>query len=57
MDELVKIIQTVGFPIFVACYFMFRNDKKTDKLIEMVSKMCDKLTIIKDDLDGKKDGE
>ena len=32
MDAFVTIIQTVGFPIFVAVYLLHRHEKKLDKL-------------------------
>ncbi|GAH54471.1 unnamed protein product [marine sediment metagenome] len=38
MDEWVEILSNVGFPIFVALYFMFRVEKKIDRLIEVVER-------------------
>ena len=34
MDAFVIIIQTVGFPIFVALYLLIRYEKKIDKMAE-----------------------
>lgn len=31
LDAIVQLIQTVGFPIFVAGWFMFRMEKKLDE--------------------------
>ncbi len=38
MDDWVEILSNVGFPIFVALYFMFRVEKKIDMLIEVVER-------------------
>lgn len=39
VDAIVKIINAVGFPIVVAVWFMWRSDKRQDKLIELVQEL------------------
>lgn len=39
LEGLINIINTVGFPIFVAIWFMYRSDKRQDKLIDLVQEM------------------
>jgi hypothetical protein len=34
-QEAVKFIQQVGFPIFVACWFMFRLEKRINRMMEL----------------------
>jgi len=34
-EAIVELIKTVGFPIFVALWFMLRTDKKLDALMEL----------------------
>lgn len=35
-EELVRFIKEVGFPVVVAMYFMIRNDRKQDKIIDLL---------------------
>jgi len=39
MEEITNLIQTVGFPIFVSVYFMFRLEQKQSKMIELQNKI------------------
>ncbi|GAB1376781.1 hypothetical protein MASR1M48_16330 [Lactococcus petauri] len=39
VDSIVKIINAVGFPIVVAIWFMWRSDKRQDKIIELVQEL------------------
>lgn len=41
MDAVYSVIDKMGFPIFVACWFMFRLEKKIEKTLEMQSKILD----------------
>ena len=41
MDEVliknaVELLKQVGFPIFVACWFMFRTDRRIDNLTKAI---------------------
>lgn len=39
IDTIAKLIQTVGFPILTASWFMFRMEKKQDAQIELLHKV------------------
>jgi hypothetical protein len=39
VDAVTKVINTVGFPIVVAVWFMWRSDKRQDKLIGLVQEL------------------
>ncbi len=43
LDYTVRLLQTVGFPAFVALWFMFRTDKRLDDLTAKVSSALDRL--------------
>jgi len=49
VDTLIGVIEKLGFPIFVSCWFMFRFDRKIDKLLESQMKILDLI----EDLKGK----
>ena len=38
----VEIVKQVGFPVVVACWFMFRTDKRLETLTEAVNKLVKK---------------
>lgn len=37
-DAAIEIIKQVGFPVVVACWFMFRTDKRLDALTEAINR-------------------
>jgi hypothetical protein len=39
LNGLIELIRQLGFPIVVACWFMFRTDKRVDKLTAAVEKL------------------
>lgn len=39
MEELIKLISNVGFPIAVAVYLLIRSEKKMDILTESITKL------------------
>lgn len=38
MEDLFKLISNYGFPIVVAGYLLFRQEKKMDKLNDLITK-------------------
>jgi len=38
MDEAIKILKEVGFPIFMCVWFMTRTDKRLDRIITLIEK-------------------
>ena len=49
MDGFVKVIQQVGFPIFVAIWLLYRTDKKLEKMTDVLQKVADNLALISHD--------
>lgn len=49
VDAAVKLLQTVGFPILVCGWFMFRMEKRLDQMIELLQ---DLLKLLATDNDG-----
>lgn len=43
LATLKDLVSTVGFPIFVAAWLLFRTDKILRNLTEVVEKLCTKL--------------
>lgn len=42
MQAFIEVVKQVGFPVVVACWFMFRTDKRLDALKESVDKLVKK---------------
>lgn len=42
LDQVIKVIQNLGFPIFVAMWFMYRTDKRLDKMIKLMNELISK---------------
>lgn len=38
---IIQLINQVGFPVVVAVWFMFRTDKKLDKVVSLQNKILD----------------
>ena len=50
MEEIFKLIQNFGFPIAVAIYLLFRQEKKMDDVVENIkgrNGVLDKLDEVK----------
>lgn len=41
--EIIPVLEKVGFPIVVACWLLFRTDKKLDKIVELHQQMLSAL--------------
>lgn len=52
MEELVSLISNVGFPIFVALYFLIRLENKLDRLTAAFIDLTEELSEI-----AKKQGQ
>ena len=39
MDQLVSLIREFGFPTFVVLWFMFRLEKRLDRLVELLGSL------------------
>lgn len=50
-NAIVDVIQKVGFPIVVAVWFMFRTDKRLEKVISLMETLSAKIDLI----DGEED--
>jgi len=46
LDGIIKLIQQIGFPIAVALWFMFRTDKKIEKMTEALREVKEVLARI-----------
>lgn len=42
LDQVIKVIQNLGFPIFVAMWFMYRTDRRLDKMIKLMDELVSK---------------
>lgn len=42
VKQLVELIQNVGFPIVVTVWFMVRNDRRQDKILDLLMEMAKK---------------
>lgn len=51
-NELLQIINNVGFPIAVCAYFMNRNQKNEDKLIRVIENNTKAITELKNKVEG-----
>jgi len=52
MEELLKAISTVGFPIVVAVFVLIRIEPRLNKLTDAINKL---MPIIKEDSENTKD--
>jgi len=48
MTEIVKIIQSVGFPVAVAIYLLWKYEKRLKELSDIMQEMSKILAIIKE---------
>lgn len=45
MAEFVQIFKEVGFPVGVCLWFMLSSDKKMDKMVSLLDKICVKVGV------------
>ncbi|MBC7195129.1 MAG: YvrJ family protein [Caldisericia bacterium] len=50
MEDLLKLIGQVGFPIVVATYLLIRNNGKIDKLKEAILELKEAITLLREEL-------
>lgn len=50
IEDLLRLIGQVGFPIVVATYLLIRNNGKMDKLKEAILELKEAITILREDL-------
>ena len=48
MKEITDLISNVGFPIFVALYMMYQNQKLSDTIADLKNAITELSTLIKD---------
>lgn len=54
MEELMKLISNVGFPIAVAAYLLVRTEKKLDVLTDSISKLTTAVDKLNEKIDNSK---
>lgn len=50
IEDLLKLIGQVGFPIVVATYLLIRNNGKIDKLKEAILELKEAITLLREEL-------
>lgn len=50
IEDLLKLIGQVGFPIVVASYLLIRNNGKMDKLKDAIIELKEAITLLKEEL-------
>lgn len=50
IEDLLRLIAQVGFPIVVATYLLIRNNGKMDKLKEAILELKEAITLLREDL-------
>lgn len=53
VDDIIKLIQTLGFPILVALWFMRRDDKGIEKLRQQNTRIIRALALLAHALEAK----
>ena len=48
IDAVAQLIRDLGFPIVVACWFMFRTDKRIEKMAKTLNEISGKLNAAED---------
>lgn len=48
MNEVTDLISNVGFPIFVALYMMYQNQKLSDTIADLKNAITELSTLIRD---------
>ncbi|MCX8095827.1 MAG: YvrJ family protein [Caldisericia bacterium] len=50
IEDLLRLIGQVGFPIVIATYLLIRNNGKMDKLKEAILELKEVITLLREDL-------
>lgn len=50
IEDLLRLIGQVGFPIVVATYLLIRNNGKIDKLKEAILELKEAIILLREDL-------
>ena len=50
-ELLIELLQKVGFPIFVAGWFMFRHEKRMDRQAELIRKLMHAVELLARSMD------
>ncbi len=50
IEDLLRLIGQVGFPIVVATYLLIRNNGKMDKLKEAILELKEAIILLREDL-------
>ncbi len=50
IEDLLRLIGQVGFPIVVASYLLIRNNGKIDKLKDAIIELKEAITLLKEEL-------
>lgn len=50
MDEIIKFINTVGFPIFVAVWMLYKTSKDNEKMEETISELKNAINLLASEL-------
>lgn len=54
MADYIQILSNFGFPVAVACYLLFRFEKKLDDLETTTRDLVNKITLLIEKLSSKK---
>ena len=49
IDSGIRLVQTLGFPIFVCAWFMFRAEKRLDSQTGLLQKIAQSLSVLTKD--------
>jgi len=55
MDELVKLVQQVGFPIAVSIYLLWRYEKRLQDMNNILGEIAKTLAVINEKLNDNKE--
>ena len=50
-DQAVALLREFGFPVFVACWFMWRLEKRLDRSNELLSKLMEGIALLAKSID------
>ena len=50
-NVITQIISSLGFPIFVACFFLFKTSKDTERMCECLRDLKEAIRILQEKID------
>lgn len=50
MDEIIKFINTVGFPIFVAVWMLYKTSKDNEKMEDTINELKNAINLLASEL-------